>query len=93
MLHWFTVFLKDRKRRIVLPGASSDRCFIKGGCATRANSLLFFVFLNDIVDEINPSIRLFADDTNLYIVDDPIASAIKLNTYLSRIDMGHLCGL
>ena len=48
------------------------------------------MFINDIVEEINSSIRLFADDTSLYIVaDDPLDSAIKLNADLSRIDM---CG-
>ena len=51
-------------------------------------SLLFLVFINAIVDEINSSTRLFADDTSLYmVVDDPLDSAIKLNTDLSRIDM------
>ena len=50
--------------------------------------LLFLVFINDIVEEINSSIRHFADDTSLYIiVDDPLDSAIKLNADLSRIDM------
>ena len=51
-------------------------------------TLLFLVFINDILEEINSSIRLFADDTSLYIVvDNPLDSAIKLNTDLSRIDM------
>ena len=50
--------------------------------------LLFLVFINHIVEEINSSIRLFADDTSLYIVvDNPLDSTIKLNTDLSRIDM------
>ena len=49
---------------------------------------LFLVFINDIVEEIDSSIRLFADDTNLYIiVDDPLDAANKLNADLSRIDM------
>ena len=44
--------------------------------------------LTYFVEEINSSIRLFADDTSLYIVvADPLDSAIKLNTDLSRIDM------
>ena len=30
--------------------------------------LLFLVFINDIIEEINSSIRLFADDTSLYIM-------------------------
>ena len=50
--------------------------------------LLFLVFINDIVEEINSSIRHFADDTSLYIiVDDPLDAAIKSNADLSRIDM------
>ena len=50
--------------------------------------LLFLVFINDIVKEINSSIRHFADDTSLYIiVDDPLDAAIKSNADLSRIDM------
>ena len=35
--------------------------------------LLFYLYIKDIVEDINSSIRLFADDTSLYIiVDDPI---------------------
>ena len=46
------------------------------------------LFINDIVEEISSSIRLFADDTSLYIVvDNPLDSAIKLNIEISRIDM------
>ena len=30
-----------------------------------ANSLLFLVYINDIVKGINANIRLFADDTSL----------------------------
>ena len=47
--------------------------------------LLFLVNINDIVEELDSSIRLF---TSLYIVvDDPLDSAIKLDADLSRIDM------
>ena len=50
--------------------------------------LLFLVFINNIVHEINSSVRLFAVDNNLYIVvGAPLDSAIKLNADLSRIDM------
>ena len=31
LLQWFTDYLKDRKQRVVLPGVSSDWCFIKAG--------------------------------------------------------------
>ena len=43
--------------------------------------LLFLIYKNDIVTELNCSIRLFADDNSLYIiVEDPNASAVIINS-------------
>ena len=39
-------------------------------------SLLFLVFINDIVKHIGLYIRLFADDTSLYIIVD-LAAQLK----------------
>jgi hypothetical protein len=37
--------------------------------------LLFLVYVNDIVNDISSNIKLFADDTSLYIVvDNPLTS-------------------
>ncbi len=48
--------------------------------------LLFLAYINDIVKEIKSKIRLFADDTSLYIiVEDPTTSAISLNDDLKTI--------
>ena len=42
--------------------------------------LLFLLFINDIVSEINSNIQLFADDTTIYIiVDFPDSAAQILN--------------
>ena len=47
---------------------------------------LFLLYINDIVADIQSSIRLFADDTSLYIiVDDPLGATVTLNSDLSKI--------
>ena len=49
--------------------------------------LLFLVYINDIVTDIGSSIRLFADDTTLYvIVDNPQQAAASLNSDLQKIN-------
>ena len=55
LLQWFTDYLKIKKQRVILPGVSSDWCFIKVGVAQRyiLRELLFLVFINDIVEEMN----------------------------------------
>ena len=48
--------------------------------------LLFLIYINDIVDDIGSVIRLFADDTSLYLaVDNPIDAANVLNSDLNKI--------
>ena len=61
----------------------------KSGCSSRLyswSSIVSFIYINDIVEDINSSIRLFADDTSLYIiVDDAIQAAETLNSDLEKI--------
>ena len=48
--------------------------------------LLFLLYINDIVEDINSSIRLFADDTSLYtIVDDAIQAGETLNLDIEKV--------
>ena len=82
LLRWFTDYLDKRKQRVVLPGTASSWTSIKAGVPQGSilGPLLFLVYINDIVENIHSSIRLFSDDTSLYIiVDDPIDSADQLN--------------
>ena len=44
------------------------------------------MYINDIVRDIGSNIRLFADDTSLFIiVDNPVIAADRLNTDLTKI--------
>ena len=85
------VYLNYRLQRVVLPGGSSAWTPIKAGVPKGSilGPLLFLLYINDIVEDINSSIRLFADDTSLYIiVDDAIqAAGLFLNFGIRSFDM------
>ena len=88
ILDWFKSYLTDRQQRVVLPGASSDWTCIRAGVPQGSvlGPLLFLLYISDIVNDIGANIRLFADDTSLFIiVDDPETAAECLNADLSRI--------
>ena len=91
MLTWFSDYLTERKQRVVLPGVNFSWTSVKAGVPQGSilGPLLFLLYINDIVVDINSSLRLFADDTSLYIiVDDLIQAAEQLNMDLAKI---HRC--
>ena len=88
LLSWFTNYLSNRSQRVVLPVASSSWKTIKAGVPQGFihGPLLFLVYINDIVGDIRCKIRLFADDTSLYIiVDNPTEAAQLLNSDMEKI--------
>ena len=89
LLNWFCDYLNDRRQRVVLPGGNSEWSDIKAGVPQGSilGPLLFLLYINDIVEDIHSSIRLFADDTSLYIiVDNPTEAANQLNSDLEKIN-------
>lgn len=88
IIKWFSSYLSNRKQRVVINGQSSEWAYIYAGVPQGSilGPLLFLIYINDIVKDIGSSIRLFADDTSLYIVvDSPNAAAFTLNRDLENI--------
>ena len=88
LLKWFEHYLSERQQRVVINGKTSSYLKVPAGVPQGSilGPLLFLVYINDIVSELNCSIRLFADDTSLYIVvENPNASATLLNSSLGNI--------
>ena len=78
LLSWTRSYLSNRRQKVVLPGASSNWNFIFAGVpqGTILGTLLFLLYINDIVKNMGSNIRLFADDTSiLIIVENPISAA------------------
>jgi hypothetical protein len=88
LLSWVKKYLSERKQRVVINNSTSSWRDIHAGVpqGSIVVSLLFIVFINDILTDINSTIKLFADDTCLdLIVDDPQKTAQTLNDGPSEI--------
>ena len=87
---WFASYLSNRRQRVVINGQTSEWEFIFAGIPQGSilGPLLFLIFINDIVKNIGASIRLFADDTSLYIVvETPNTAAMILYGDLHNISV------
>ena len=87
-LVWFERYLSGRSQRVVLNGSNSEWKTINAGVPQFSilGTLLFLLFINDIITDIKASIKLFADDTSLYVtVDTPQNAADIINRDLEKI--------
>ena len=87
-LNLFQSFLNDTYQRVIINGQHSDWVPILAGVPLGSilGPLLFLIYINDLPDNLNSLIKLFADDTSLFsMVHDPTPSAKILNDNPSRI--------
>ena len=88
LLPWFRDYLTNRKQAVVIEGAKSTYQHIGAGVPQGSvlGPTLFLIYINDIIDNIKSTVKLFADDTNLYLcLDDPTQRANILNEDLGII--------
>ena len=83
----FASYLMNRKQCVVIDGFKSNLIDIKAGVpqGSRLGPLLFVIFINDIINDIESEILLFADDTTLLAAGkDPAETSQILNRDLQK---------
>ena len=84
----FKDYLSNRQQSVCIKGVALLWKFITAGIPQGSILVptLFLIYINDIIKDLRCNIRLFADDTSLYvIVENPVTEALQLNTDLSLI--------
>ena len=67
---WIRGFLSDRKQRVVLDGEHSDTVPVTSGVPQGSvlGPCLFLLYINDLAQDLESTVHLFADDTIAYLV-------------------------
>ena len=81
-------YLSGRKQVVVVDGVKSDPLEITAGVpqGSRLGPILFILYMNDIVKDIESNILIFADDTSLFASGcDPVETVNQLNRDLIKI--------
>ena len=89
ILAWFKSYLIDRKQATVIKNCISNYQTVRAGVPQGSvlGPTLFLIYINDIVSNIESIIKLFADDTSLYLsLNDHILRTATLNSDLQRIN-------
>ena len=68
-LRWIESFLVERNQTVVLNANSSDELHVSSGVTEGSvlGPIVFLLYINDLPDSLQSQVRLFADDTAVYL--------------------------
>ena len=89
LLTWLRHFLVGRKQRVVIRGSCSDWSYVTSGTpqGTILGPLLFLLYINNIIEWISSTVKLYADDKEIYReINDPIIDCQLLQDDLNNLN-------
>ena len=89
VLGWIRAFLGSRSQRVVLDGEESESIPVTSGVPQGSvlGPILFLIYINDLPDGIFSKVRLFADDTALYLTIEGKDDGAALQQDLDRLSV------
>ena len=89
VLGWIRAFLGSRSQRVVLDGEESESIPVTSGVPQGSvlGPILFLIYINDLSDGIFSKVRLFADDTALYLTIEGKDDGAALQQDLDRLSV------
>ena len=87
MIPWIQAFLSNRQQRVVIEGEESDSVPVTSGVPQGSvlGQILFLAYINDLPQDIVSQVRLFVDDTAIYLTLEHKHDSDTLQTDLDRL--------
>ena len=89
VLGWIRAFLGDRSQRVVVGGEESDSVPATSGVpqASVLGPILLLVYIKDVPENVTSQVRLFADDTAMYLTMEGANDSSVLQQDLDRLSV------
>ena len=86
-LKWIQAFLSDRTQTVVILNEKSTTVAVISGVPQGSvlGPILFLIYINDLPDKTRSTVRLFADDTAIYLAVSSLEDA-----HILQQDLDHL---
>ena len=87
-LKWIKDFLDNRKQAVVINGINSEKIPVSSGVPQGSvlGPILFLAYINDLHEQVKSRVRLFADDTALYLAISSTTESEVLQTDLASLE-------
>ena len=91
-LKWIQAFLSDRTQTIVIDNEKSATVPVTSGVPQGSvlGPILFLIYINDLPDKTRSKVRLFADDTAIYLAVSGLKDAQILQQDLDHFHLWEL---